>query len=49
MKLQSHYLLLFVLPLVSGLALAQDPAHATEFRMKNPGKGPGGEIGRAHV
>ena len=43
MKLQSHYLLLFVLPLVSGLALAQDPAHATEFRMKNPGKGPGGE------
>jgi hypothetical protein len=26
-----------------GLAWAQDPAHATEFRLKNPGAGPGGE------
>ena len=38
----------YVAPLLALLALtgiihAQDPAHATEFRMQHPGKGPGGE------
>ena len=28
--------------MVSGVALGQDPAHATEFRMQHPGPGPGG-------
>ena len=32
-----------VLLLASGLLHAQDPAHATEFRMQHPGTGPGGE------
>ena len=27
---------------VTGVARAQDPEHATEFRMQHPGKGPGG-------
>jgi FG-GAP-like repeat len=35
---------LFVLCLfAAGSGRAQDPAHATEFRMKHPGDGPGGE------
>jgi FG-GAP-like repeat/FG-GAP repeat len=35
---------LLVLPLfVPALSHAQDPAHATEFRMQHPGNGPGGE------
>jgi hypothetical protein len=34
---------LLILLVVSGPVRAQDPAHATEFRMKNPGNGPGGE------
>ena len=35
---------LFVLCLfAAGSGHAQDPAHATEFRMKHPGDGPGGE------
>ena len=38
----------YVAPLLSllaftGLAHAQDPAHATEFRMPHPGNGPGGK------
>jgi hypothetical protein len=36
--------LLLALPLLaSGLGHAQDPAHATEFRLQHPGDGPGGE------
>src|SRR5258708_34275041 len=35
--------LLVLFLLVSCLGYAQDPAHATEFRMKHPGDGPGGE------
>lgn len=34
---------LFVLLLAASLAPAQDPAHATEFRMQHPGNGPAGE------
>jgi hypothetical protein len=34
---------LSILLVVSGPVRAQDPAHATEFRMKNPGNGPGGK------
>ena len=35
---------LLVLPfLAAGVVHAQDPAHATEFRMPHPGPGPGGE------
>ena len=34
---------LVLLLLTSLPALAQDPAHATEFRMQQPGAGPGGE------
>jgi hypothetical protein len=45
MKIQLRYLAsLLVVPFAfyySGLA--QDPAHATEFRMQHPGDGPGGE------
>jgi hypothetical protein len=34
----------FVLPLLAAVqGRAQDPAHATEFRMQHPGPGPGGE------
>src|SRR6202000_1110813 len=34
---------LFLLPFaVAGVATAQDPAHAKEFRMQHPGNGPGG-------
>jgi hypothetical protein len=36
-------LLLVLLLVVSSHGRAQDPAHATEFRMKHPGDGPGGE------
>ena len=45
MKIQLDGLsLLLVLPLlISSQARAQDPAHATEFRMQRPGNGPGGE------
>ena len=31
-----------LLPLAGGVACAQDPAHATEFRLQHPGDGPGG-------
>jgi hypothetical protein len=35
---------LIVLPfLIDGPVHAQDPAHATEFRMQHPGNGPDGE------
>ena len=35
---------LLALPLLAPvLGHAQDPAHATEFRMQHPGNGPGGE------
>lgn len=34
---------LFALPLLACAGFAQDPAHATEFRMPHPGDGPGGE------
>jgi hypothetical protein len=38
------FALLFVLPVVlSATARAQDPAHATEFRMQHPGNGPDGK------
>ncbi|MDQ2842746.1 MAG: VCBS repeat-containing protein [Acidobacteriota bacterium] len=45
MTLVSRYLLpLLALSSVVGIsANAQDPAHATEFRMQHPGAGPGGE------
>ena len=45
MKIPSKYLVpLFLLPLAANLpAQAQDPSHATEFRMQHPGNGPGGE------
>lgn len=44
MKIPTTYLVpLFFLLIASGSICAQDPAHATEFRMKNPGNGPGGE------
>jgi hypothetical protein len=33
---------LLLLPLPAGVAHAQDPAHATEFRLQHPGDGPGG-------
>jgi FG-GAP-like repeat len=36
-------LLLVLFLFVSGSGHGQDPAHATEFRMKHPGDGPGGE------
>ena len=42
-KLSLKHLAL-LLPLVAiNTARAQDPAHATEFRMQHPGNGPGGE------
>ena len=42
-KLSLKHLALLV-PLVAiNAAQAQDPAHATEFRMQHPGNGPGGE------
>ena len=42
-KLSLKHLAL-LLPLVAiNAAQAQDPAHATEFRMQHPGNGPGGE------
>ncbi len=34
---------LLALPGVCSIGMAQDPAHATEFRMPHPGNGPGGE------
>jgi hypothetical protein len=40
-KRTTSLLVLFLL--LSCLGYAQDPAHATEFRMKHPGDGPGGE------
>jgi FG-GAP-like repeat len=45
MTVPSKYIaMLFALPLLaSGAVHAQDPAHATEFRMQQPGSGPGGE------
>ena len=44
MKLGTKYLApLLTLAAISSTGLAQDPAHATEFRMPHPGKGPGGE------
>ena len=45
MKIPSKYLApLLALPLLaSGPLHAQDPAHATEFRLQHPGDGPGGE------
>ena len=36
-------LLLLLSPLLAAPCLAQDPAHATEFRLQHPGDGPGGE------
>lgn len=43
-NLSSKHLALLLLPaLACGLARAQDPAHATEFRMQHPGPGPGGQ------
>src|SRR5271170_5698301 len=44
MKAPSKYFApLFALPLLAcGWSHAQDPAHATEFRMQQPGNGPGG-------
>ena len=44
MSLQSAAPLLALPLLLSGVARAQDPSHATEFRMQHPGKGPGGEV-----
>ncbi len=42
--LSKYFAPLFALPLFAcGLGHAQDPAHATEFRMQHPGNGPGGE------
>jgi hypothetical protein len=39
-----HVAPLLALPLLVSIpGQAQDPAHATEFRMKHPGNGPGGE------
>lgn len=39
-----HFAPLLALPLLApGPGHAQDPAHATEFRMQHPGNGPGGE------
>jgi FG-GAP-like repeat/FG-GAP repeat len=39
-----RYTPLLALPLLApALGHAQDPAHATEFRMQHPGNGPGGE------
>jgi FG-GAP-like repeat len=35
--------LLVLLSFAASFGRAQDPAHATEFRMQHPGKGPGGE------
>jgi hypothetical protein len=35
--------LLVLFSLAAGFSRAQDPAHATEFRMQHPGNGPGGE------
>jgi hypothetical protein len=45
MKVLSKYVApLFALPLLlCGPAHAQDPAHATEFRMQHPGNGPDGQ------
>ena len=45
MKMQSKFLLpLLVLPLfAAGPSHAQDPTHATEFRLQQPGNGPAGE------
>ena len=44
MKIAMKYLAaLLTLPVPLSAALAQDPAHATEFRMPTPGNGPGGE------
>jgi hypothetical protein len=44
-RLQLGYVAsLLALPLLApALGHAQDPAHATEFRLQNPGNGPGGE------
>ena len=43
MKIAAKYFAaLFVLPLFVAAGDAQDPAHATEFRMQHPGNGPGG-------
>ena len=44
MKSHMKYLAsLLTLPVVCSMGMAQDPAHATEFRMPHPGNGPGGE------
>lgn len=44
MKMHLKYLApLLSLPLVCSAGMAQDPSHATEFRMPHPGDGPGGE------
>ncbi len=39
----SRHLLPLALLATLGTATAQDPAHATEFRMQHPGPGPGGQ------
>jgi hypothetical protein len=41
--LSKRLVLLVLLLVVSGHGRAQDPAHATEFRMKHPGNGLGGK------
>ena len=44
MKISSKYIALsFALLVACGSGRAQDPAHATEFRMQHPGNGPDGE------
>ena len=40
---QKYVVPLLALSALTGVAHAQDPAHATEFRMQHPGNGPGGE------
>ena len=43
MSCKHRALLLLLSPLFAGTGHAQDPAHATEFRLQHPGNGPGGE------
>ncbi len=44
MKLSKRLVVaLALMPVVLGVARAQDPAHATEFRMQHPGPGPDGK------
>jgi hypothetical protein len=43
MKMSAKFLMLTLSLFACGFGRAQDPAHATEFRMQHPGNGPGGE------